>query len=42
MAFRGRQDRRMELKEPHVACLAQQVLRGLNALHERFFVHRVA
>lgn len=36
------EDRRVELTEAHAACLAQQLLQGLNALHQRFFVHRAA
>lgn len=34
------EDSSMDLTEVHCKCLAQQVLQGLGALHERFFVHR--
>eukprot|EP00435_Cladocopium_sp_Y103_P036393 s1995_g9.t1 len=34
------EDESINLTEAHCKCLAQQVLQGLAALHERFFVHR--
>lgn len=34
------EDKRMDLTEAHVKCLSSQLLEGLGALHERFFLHR--
>jgi len=34
------EDQAIDLTEAHCKCLARQVLQGLEALHERFFVHR--
>ncbi|CAK9115398.1 Cyclin-dependent kinase 7 (CDK-activating kinase) (CAK) (Cell division protein kinase 7) (MO15 homolog) [Durusdinium trenchii] len=34
------EDKSVFLTESHCKCLAHQVLQGLQALHERFFVHR--
>ncbi|CAE7303627.1 Top2 [Symbiodinium natans] len=34
------EDKALALSEAHCKCLAKQLLQGLGALHERFFVHR--
>mmetsp|Transcript_55112 Transcript_55112/g.129383 ORF Transcript_55112/g.129383 Transcript_55112/m.129383 type:complete len:345 (-) Transcript_55112:124-1158(-) len=34
------EDKALALSEAHCKCLAKQLLQGLSALHERFFVHR--
>mmetsp|Transcript_53129 Transcript_53129/g.99580 ORF Transcript_53129/g.99580 Transcript_53129/m.99580 type:complete len:255 (+) Transcript_53129:271-1035(+) len=34
------EDKALTLSEAHCKCLAKQLLQGVHALHERFFVHR--
>jgi cyclin-dependent kinase 7 len=34
------EDKGLTLMEPHIKCLASQILKGLGALHARWFVHR--